>query len=145
MPAPRAGTGDRNQRLRGHGAAFAIEIAGDDVDELDQPRVERAERLQVRADAAIADGRRRGREFAGDAAAAEAKAKAQAEAKAQALAAAKVKADAEAQQRSEEATKARQAAETKARQEAETKGRAAQSQAVEVPQKSLEKGISGLR
>jgi EpsD family peptidyl-prolyl cis-trans isomerase len=84
-------------------------------------------------------------EFAGDAAAAEAKAKVQAEAKAQALAAAKAKADAEAQQRSDEATKTRLAAESKARQETEAKARAAQSQAVDVPQKSLEKGISGLR
>ena len=84
-------------------------------------------------------------EFAGDAAAAQAKAQAQAEAKAQALAAAKAKNDAEAQQRSEEATKARLAAESKTRQEAEAKARAAQSQAVEIPQKSLEKGISGLR
>lgn len=84
-------------------------------------------------------------EFAGDAAAAQAKAKAQSEAKAQALAAAKAKADAEAQQRSDEATKVRQAGEAKARQEAEAKARAAQSQAVEVPQKNLEKGISGLR
>jgi EpsD family peptidyl-prolyl cis-trans isomerase len=84
-------------------------------------------------------------EFAGDAAAAEAKAKTQAEAKAQALAAARAKADAEAQQRSDETTKARQAGETKARLETEAKARAEQSRSVEVPQKSLEKGFSGLR
>lgn len=84
-------------------------------------------------------------EFAGDAAAAEAKAKAQAAAKAKALATTKAKAEAEAQARAEEATKARNAAEAKARRETEAKARAAQSKPAQVPQQNIEKGVSGLR
>jgi EpsD family peptidyl-prolyl cis-trans isomerase len=84
-------------------------------------------------------------EFAGGAAANEAKAKAQAEARAKAEAEAKARADAELQARVEEATKARKAAEDKARQEAEAKARAASAKPAELPPRSIEKGVSGLR
>jgi len=80
-------------------------------------------------------------EFAGDAAAAEAKAKTQAEVKAKAAAAAKAKIEAEAQARAEEISKARAAAEAKARQEAEAKARANPPKAAPLPQDIIQKGF----
>lgn len=84
-------------------------------------------------------------EFAGDPAAAEAKAKAQAEAKEKALAAAKAKAEQEARARADELSKIRAAAETKAKLEAEHKAKAAPAKSVQLPQQSIEKGVSGFK
>lgn len=84
-------------------------------------------------------------EFAGDAAAAEAKAKAQAEARAREQAAAKAKAEAEAQSRAEEIAKSRAAAEARARADAEAKAKAGPAKAVELPKQNIEKGVGGLR
>jgi hypothetical protein len=106
-------------------------------------------------------------EFAGDAAAAEAKAKAEAGAKAKALADVMAREKAEAQSRSEEMAKARReaeakarleekdraeeiararrAAEAQARLEAEVKAKSSSSKAVPVPQESIEKGVRGLK
>ena len=84
-------------------------------------------------------------EFAGGAAAAQAKAKAQAEAKEKANAAARTKAEAESQARAEELTKARVAAEARARSDAEAKTRATPPKAVELPKQAVEKGVGGLR
>lgn len=86
-------------------------------------------------------------EFAGGAAAAEAKAKAGAEAKAKALAETTAKEAAEAQARAEELSKARAAAEARARADAdaEAKAKASASKAVDLPKQNIEKGVSGLR
>lgn len=84
-------------------------------------------------------------EFAADLAEAETKAKAEAEAAAKARAAAKVKADADAQARAEETTKARKAAEERAKLEAEERAKAAPGKAAPLQQKTLEKGVGGLR
>ena len=84
-------------------------------------------------------------EFTADLAEAEAKAKAEAEAAAKAKAAAKGKAEAEAQGRADEATKVRKGAEERARLEAEERAKAAPSKAAPLPQKTLEKGVGGLR
>jgi hypothetical protein len=45
--AVRMRSGQRHGRIGEQRAAFAIEIAGDEVDELNEPRGERAERPQV--------------------------------------------------------------------------------------------------
>lgn len=83
--------------------------------------------------------------FADGPAAVEAKAKALADARAKAGAAAKAKADAEAHARGEEAAKARKASEERARLEAEAKSRAAAAKLEPLPQRSIEKGVGGLR
>ncbi len=83
-------------------------------------------------------------EFAEGPAAEEAKAKAQAEAKTKALAEEKARADAEAQARAEMLSKVRAAEEAKARLEAEAKAKAVPSRPVQLPQKNIEKGASGL-
>jgi EpsD family peptidyl-prolyl cis-trans isomerase len=80
-------------------------------------------------------------EFAGDAAAAEAKAKAEAAAKAGAEAKAKARAAAEEQARTEATTKARQEAEAKARQETEARERAARAKPAPLPAQTIEKGL----
>ena len=84
-------------------------------------------------------------EFATDLAEAEAKAKAGTEEAAKARAAAKAKADADAQARAEETTKARKAAEERAKLEAEERAKAAPGKAAPLQQKTLEKGVGGLR
>jgi len=86
-------------------------------------------------------------EFAGDAAAAEARAKAQAAAKAKQLAAEKATAAAEAEAREQARIKARAAAEAEARREAEAKTRAAgaASKPAQLQQESIEKGLKGLK
>ena len=86
-------------------------------------------------------------EFAGDVAAAEAKATAEAEAKAKAkaLAEAKAKDEVEAKARTEALAKARKDSEAKARLEAEAKAKAGPSKPVQVPQQTLEKGLGGLK
>ncbi len=84
-------------------------------------------------------------EFAGGAAAADAKAKAEAAAKAKAAADAKAREEAESQARADELSRARAAAEAKARLEAELKTKAAPSKSVVVPQQNIEKGVGGLR
>ncbi|MBC7803878.1 MAG: peptidyl-prolyl cis-trans isomerase, EpsD family [Candidatus Parcubacteria bacterium] len=84
-------------------------------------------------------------EFAADLATSEAKAKADAEAAAKARAAAKAKSEADAQARSDDATKARKATEERNRLEAEERAKAAPSKAAPLPQKTLEKGVGGLR
>ena len=84
-------------------------------------------------------------EFAGGAAAAEAKAKVEAAAKAKAAAAAKATEQAEVQARAGELSRARAVAEAKARLESELKAKAAPSKPVAVPQQSIEKGVGGLR
>jgi EpsD family peptidyl-prolyl cis-trans isomerase len=104
-------------------------------------------------------------EFASDAAAAEAKAKAAAEAKAKALADAKAKEKAEAQTRADELAKARREAEAKARLEAvdreaeiararraaeaqarlDAEAKAAKSKPAQLPQETIEKGVRGLK
>jgi EpsD family peptidyl-prolyl cis-trans isomerase len=81
-------------------------------------------------------------EFASEAAAAEAKAKAQAEAKAKAVAEAKAKAEIEAQARAEALAKERTAAEAKARLEAASKP---QPKPEQLPQQTIEKGVKGLK
>ena len=80
-------------------------------------------------------------EFASEAAAAEAKTKAESDAKAKALADAKTKADDEAQARAEALAKERSAAEAKARLEAASKP---PSKPVQLPQQTIEKGVKGL-
>jgi EpsD family peptidyl-prolyl cis-trans isomerase len=84
-------------------------------------------------------------EFAADLAEAEAKAKADAEAAGKARAAAKAKAEADARTRSEEATKARKASEERSKLEAEERAKAAGSKVAPLQQKTLEKGVGGLR
>ncbi len=84
-------------------------------------------------------------EFAGGAAAAEVKAKAETAAKAKAEATDKAKLEAEAAARAAEATKARRAAEDKVRLEAESKARSEAPKLQQLPQKSIEKGVGGLR
>lgn len=84
-------------------------------------------------------------EFAGGAAAAEAKAKAEAEAKAKTLAAAKAKEEVEAKAKAEALAKARKDAETAARLEAEAKAKATPPKPVQLPQQTIEKGVTGLR
>lgn len=84
-------------------------------------------------------------EFATDLAEAEAKAKAEAAALAKARAAAKEKTESEAQARAEETTKARKASEERAKLEAEERAKAVPSKAAPLPQKTLEKGVGGLR
>lgn len=80
-------------------------------------------------------------EFASEAAAAEAKAKAEAEAKAKAEAEAKAKAEIEAQARAETLAKERAAAEAKARAEEASKPKPKPAQ---LPQQTIEKGVKGL-
>jgi EpsD family peptidyl-prolyl cis-trans isomerase len=84
-------------------------------------------------------------EFAGGAAAAEAKAKAEAEVKAKAIAETTAKEKAEAQARAEELSRARKAAEAKARLEAETKARDTPPKPVQLPHETIEKGVRGLQ
>lgn len=84
-------------------------------------------------------------EFAGGAAAAEAKAKSAAAAKAQALAAAKAKAEAEAEARATELARTRAAEEARARADAEAKSKVTSSKTVDLPKKNMEKGLGGLR
>jgi EpsD family peptidyl-prolyl cis-trans isomerase len=98
-------------------------------------------------------------EFAGGAAAAEAKAKAAAEAKTKELAEAKARADqeaqvkaesraqadADAQARLESLSKTRAAAEAQAKAEADAKAKAGPSKSLQIEQDKLEKGVRGLR
>jgi EpsD family peptidyl-prolyl cis-trans isomerase len=83
-------------------------------------------------------------EFAGELAAAEAKAKAEAATKAKAGAQAKAKAEAEAEARAEELSKARKAAEARSRAEAEARAKAMQTKPAPLQPESVEKGIRGL-
>jgi hypothetical protein len=55
-------------RLREEGAAGAVEVAGEDVEDVDEPAAERAVRDGAAADAAVDGGGRRGGEFAGESA-----------------------------------------------------------------------------
>ena len=82
-------------------------------------------------------------EFAGSAAAAEAKAKAEAEAKAKALAQTKAKEEAEAKASAEAIAKARAEAETAARLDAEARAKATKQE--RLPQQTIEKGLGGLK
>ena len=84
-------------------------------------------------------------EFATDLAEAEAKAKAEAETLAKTRAAAKAQAELEAQSRAEETTKARRASEERLKLEADERAKAVPSKAAPLPQKTLEKGVGGLR
>ncbi len=84
-------------------------------------------------------------EFASGPAAAEAKLKAAAAAKAKALGEAKAKEELEARARAEELSKTRAAAEAKAKLEAELKAKATPAKSVELPQKSIEKGVGGFK
>ena len=66
--AQRLRVGRECGRLREHRSARPIEVAGQHVEELDQPARERAESLRARADASVDGGARRGRELARQAA-----------------------------------------------------------------------------
>jgi EpsD family peptidyl-prolyl cis-trans isomerase len=85
-------------------------------------------------------------EFAGGTAAVEERARAvEAEVKAKNAAEAKTKAEAEAKERAAALSKARVAAETQARIDAQDKAKVAPSKSVQLPQKSIDKGVGGLR
>lgn len=83
-------------------------------------------------------------EFAGGAAAADAKRVAEAESAAKALTEAKAQAEAEARSRAEALSKARAAAEAKARLEAEARA-VPPSKTVQLPPQNVEKGVGGLK
>ena len=82
-------------------------------------------------------------EFAGDAAAADEKAKAEAEARSKAKAEAVAKAQAAAEARAQELAKAREAAEERSRREAEARAKAAKPAPLQ--HQNVEKGLSGLK
>ena len=84
-------------------------------------------------------------EFATGLPEAEAKAKAEAETLAKTRAAAKEQAELEAQSRAEETTRSRKASEERLKLEAEERAKAVPSKVAPLPQKTLEKGVGGLR